>query len=538
MPSKLSRLKIVFLIIAVIMLVLAGAWFWPIRHEEYAIEFDRKMIAVKNSYLGEPAAAPPGAPNIVLILADDLGKTDISLYGSPFVDTPNIDSIGQDGVTFTEGYVTAPVCSPSRAGLLTGRYQQRYGFHSITHDRYAKNILEYLFFKNVIAELPYRVSDLAAPPKEEMDKQGLPPSELSLAELAGKYGYRTGIFGKWHLGYSERSAPYNRGFQENYEFRGGFSMYDHKDDPEVVNHPHDDFTEPFIWARGRTGASAIRRNGTIIDEERYLTDAIAEETNAFIEASKNRPFFAYVPMLAPHTPFQATRKHFEDFAHIRDHNKRVYYAMIASLDEAVGKILRKLEEAGIADNTLVIFLSDNGGATYTHATENAPLKGGKLSNFEGGINVPFMMRWPAGLQSGARYDHPVMATDIFATVASLLRANLPKDRVYDGVDLLPYLTGRKVGAPHIILFWQAEGHKAVRRGDYKLIHDEKTGSTVLYNIAEDKNEENNLAEERPEMVWGLLREHARWSKQMKAPLWPPVAEFLHVIDGKKYLFPL
>ncbi len=529
-----------YILLMIIVLAIALAWgLWPLNNPKYNIYDDQAMLAARNAYLRTPAGEPsPATPNVVLILADDLGKTDISLYGGNTVDTPRIDSIGRDGITFSEGYVTAPVCSPSRAGLLTGRYQQRFGFEILCHDRYACNRVQYLAFKHFVAKSPWILSELAAPTKEALDRQGIPASEITMADMMRKHGYATGIFGKWHLGYHDQVAPAHRGFDFSYEFRGGFTMYDYEDDPDVVNHPHDDFTEPFIWKRARNGASAIRRNLKEIREDEYLTDAIAREANDWIKDHKDAPFFAYVPFLAPHTPFQATKKQFARFAHIKDHNKRVYYAMIASLDEAVGSILRTLEETGVADNTLVIFLSDNGGATYTKATENAPLKGGKFSNFEGGINVPFMMRWPNQLDKGTLFTEPVMSTDIFATLAKLVGASLPTDRHYDGVDLMPYFTGSKQGPPHEALCWRSGGHKAIRKNQYKLVTDTRTGALVLYDLSTDKNETLNIAASQPDTVKALLAELTQWEKQLKNPMWPPVAEFAFADGDMKYRFPL
>jgi arylsulfatase A-like enzyme len=224
-----------------------------------------------------------------------------------------------------------------------------------------------------------------------MVKMGMPPSEILLSEILQARGYATGIMGKWHLGAGDHAIPSNRGFDTQYGFYEAYSLYmADTSDPTIVNQRHSDFSDPFIWGKGRTGTCAIRWNNEVIEEKYYLTDRIAEEANTFITAHAKEPFFLYVPFLAPHTPFQATKAYYDKLGHIKDRNQRVYNAMILQLDDAVGSIIRHLEQQGLAQNTLIFFMSDNGGAHYTHATDNAPHKGGKFTNFEGGLNVPFM----------------------------------------------------------------------------------------------------------------------------------------------------
>lgn len=517
----------------------------PFKEKKWKITFDPEKIKFKERYLSEleQSSNPDSLPNIILILADDLGKADLSIYGNKIFQTPNIDAIGKKGVTCTEGYISSPICAPSRAGLMTGRYQQRFGFEINIHERYPRNGLEYFFARMFVSKDPFIISKqnpVAIPDFEDIHKQGLPPTEIILPEILKKQGYQTAIFGKWHLGYNETAIPKNRGFDYHYGFLEAFSLYAPVKDENIVNYPHENFTDKHIWGKGRTGNCAIHRNGSLIEEKTYLTEKIADESIEWMEKNhKKGPFFMYIPFSAPHTPFQALKKHYDLFPHIADKNKRVYYAMIVALDEAIGKITQKLEQLNLTKNTIIIFLSDNGGATYTHAADNSPLKFGKFSNFEGGINIPFMIKWPGKIPENNIYNEPVSALDIFTTITSITKAKLPEDRQYDGVNLLPYLSGTFKGSrPHETLYWRSMNHKAVRKGPWKLIYDERSGSKALYNLIADKSESKNLAAECKETVKMLLDELSYWEKDLMNPLWPRIMDF-KMVDGEEvYYFPL
>ncbi len=508
------------------------AWLlWPQRDPQFVITFDQTKTQVAKAFLAEPAPASSG-PNIVLIVADDLGKHDTALYGEGPLATPALSQLAAEGVIFSDGYITSPVCSPSRAALMTGRYQQRFGFELVIHDRYPRNRMEWLVAKYFFSAHGWNALDrMIAPPAADVLRQGLPPSELTLAELLKKHGYATGIFGKWHLGFSAETIPERRGFDYQYGFYDAFSLYKDPDAEDVVNARGSYFADRYQWFKGRHDNCAIRRNGVEIDESVYLTQKIADETIAWIKAQK-KPYFAYVPFNAPHAPLQAERAYYDQFAHIPDETRRVYLAMIASLDAAIGRILQAVD-----DDTLVIFLSDNGGAAYTGATTNAPLKGGKFTNFEGGLNVPFVMRWPrGGVPKGVVYKEPVSSLDAFMTIAGAANVVLPVDRPYDGVDLWPYLRGEQPGAPHASLFWRADGHRAVRAGQYKLISDKRTGAHALYDVVADKNETTKLND--PMRAEQLERALSQWETQMVNPAWPNVMEFHFSDDGQAFIFPL
>jgi len=512
----------------------------PVASREHRIEFDRRKIEAKRDYLGQIARTELPQeierPNILFILADDLGKNDISLYNSRGVDTPHIDAIGHGGVVFTDAYCTSPICAPSRAAALTGRYQQRYGFELQSNDRYPRNRLEYLVFKHVVDIGFWRVAERAVPGRGDIARQGLDPGEITLAELLHASGYATGLIGKWHLGHEELFLPLNRGFDYHYGFYEAFTLYDQVDDPNVVNRRLEEFSDKHQWRQGRRGTSAIRVNHEVIDEQGYLTDRLAEEAVRFLEDHSSEPFFLCVPFSAPHVPYQAQARYYDGFAEIEDETVRVYRAMIKNLDDAVGRITEKVEALGLGGETLIIFASDNGGALHTGATDNAPPKGGKFTNFEGGLNVPYMMRWDGVFTPGRRYSRPVSLMDVFATAAAAASVPLPGDRSYDGVDLRPYLLGESGGAPHPALFWRSLYNKAVRKGQWKLILNERSGQILLYNLRHDRREKVNLAPRYPEIVEELLEELREWEQPLKPPSWPRVMDVELIIDGRAYRF--
>jgi len=528
------------LVFAVLFVATLAYLLYPLSSPRFHIVVDAAKLRARQRYLAEVPRVDPSRPrpNVVLILADDLGKTDITTYDG-WVPTPRIDAIGREGATCTEGYITSPICSPSRAGLMTGRYQQRFGHELQPHERYPRNRLQYYVFKYLLVHGDFRVADLIAFPRfEDILEQGLPVSEVTLAEVLRRQGYRTAIMGKWHLGSFGDHIPIRRGFDYHYGFYEAHTLYADPADPDIVNQRNDDFTDRHIWHEGRHGNCALRRNGDVVDDKVYLTEKIADESVRWLEANAAGPFFLYVPFNAPHTPFQVPRRYYDRFTRITNPSRRIYAAMIAALDDAVGRIMDTLARLGLDENTLVFFLSDNGGATYTGATDNAPLRGGKFTNFEGGINVPFLVRWRDTIPAGAACTHAVSALDVFATAVDAAGADLPSDRPYDGVSLLPYLTGRTAAPPHGALFWRAEYHKAIRKGDWKLVKDEMSRRTVLYDLATDKGERRNLAAAHPEVVRELEQALTRWENEMVSPLWPRVMDFRFVDGEEVYFFPL
>jgi arylsulfatase A-like enzyme len=454
-------------------------------------------------FLHQQARQAVRKPNVIFILGDDLGYCDVSMYGCREIPTPNIDSIAAAGVKFTHGYVTAPVCSPSRAGLMTGRYQHRFGFEFNAGP-----------LQRALAE----------------PEMGLPTSEITLAELMKRAGYATGMVGKWHLGLHDKFHPLKRGFDEYFGFLFGANMYIDPDQPGVKSSDPEG-----VGVRIRTERNPIVRGQTPVEEKEYLTEAFAREAVAFIERHRNEPFFLYAPFNAPHTPLQATQKYFDRFPQIKDEKRRIYAAMVSALDDAVGIILKKLRDAGLEKDTLVVFTSDNGCATYTGACTNDPLRLGKLTHFEGGYRVPFALKLPGKIKAGMVYTQPVSSLDLFPTAVALAGGKLPVDRAYDGVDLLPYLTGKKKTAPHEVLCWRNGENAAVRKGNWKLF---KGGDRYwLFDLSKDIGEQQNVADKYPAVVAQLKKELAAWEARMKPPMWPcrklGEQQFPVVIDGVK-----
>lgn len=416
-------------------------------------------------------------PNLIIILTDDQGYYDVGFNGCKDIPTPNIDRLAMNGIMFTNGYVSYTVCGPSRAGLITGRYQDRFGFGR---------------------------NPLFAPNDPD---QGLPLSEETLASALDKVGYQTMAIGKWHLGAHENLRPLNRGFDEFFGFLTGGHQYF----PELWTLK--DISE--VKSQFDAYNTKLLQNNTRVDEHEYLTDALSREAVRFIERNVENPFFLYLAYNAPHTPLQATEKYLKRFSHIDNKKRRTYAAMVSSVDDGVGELLDKLEELNISKNTIVFFLSDNGGPYKTNGSRNDPLREGKGSLYEGGIRVPFAMQWPGKIPPGQVYDQPIISLDIFATVADYARAEPGKP--LDGVNLVPYLLGEKQGAPHEHLFWRKFDSKsyAVRGGDLKLVNMNGK-QNELYNLVEDIGERQELESDKE--LQRLLKAKNEWKSTMMDPI--------------------
>lgn len=431
-------------------------------------------------------------PNVVVILVDDLGYQDVGFNGSKEIPTPNIDRVANEGVKFTNGYVTYAVCGPSRAGLITGRYQDRFG--SGRNPLWAPN-------------------DIA---------QGLSLEEETIADVLGREGYKSMALGKWHLGGHEKLRPLKRGFDEFY----GFLTGGHRYFPEewTLN----DISE--IKQHSDAYRTKLLHNDTRVDEKEYLTDALSREAVRFVDENADEPFFMYLAYNAPHAPLQATPKYLERFSHMEKGKRKTYCAMVSAVDDGVGLLLDKIDEKKIADNTIVIFLSDNGGSKKIKAN-NAPLKGHKGNFFEGGIRVPFAMKWPGQIPAGTTYERPVISLDIMATAVDYAKAK-PK-KPLDGVNIVPYINGEKEGDPHQSLRWRNydKNMYAVRKGDTKLIHlfntKNQNAHFEYYNVNEDIGETTILelsADEKQE----LQADYDAWLEQMLVP------KYLGLLKDKQY----
>jgi arylsulfatase A-like enzyme len=487
---------------------------------------------------GHPETLGKKQPNVIVILADDLGKYDVSLYGGLNVPTPHIDSIGINGVTFDNGYATAAICAPSRAGLITGQYQQRFGFEFQPHRNYPNSVFERIFAHWLIDRTKYDVQDNEDAPRNKYSRrQGLTTQVPTMAEVFKKEGYRTGIFGKWHLGAADSCKPNNRGFDEQYGFYEAFALYAERHTRgNIVNYKHlDDFKDKWMWRKGDKMESRIRLNDSIIHEKEYLTFAIARHATKFIADNHDRPFFMYVPFNAPHEPFQAPRSYYDKLAHIKDNNKRIYYAMIAALDDAVGMIMAELKKQGLEENTIVVFTSDNGAATYTKAVTNYPLKGGKFMNFEGGIQIPYMVQWKGNIPPGKTLDLLASHLDIFSTVCKAAEINTT-DLQLDGINLLPFMKGVRIDNPPRILYWRSAYNYAARALNWKVLADDERQTVELYNLAKDPGERDDVQKEHPVILQQLQRDMKQWDKDMREPAWPWILNYKVEINGKVYYF--
>ncbi|UKN00658.1 sulfatase-like hydrolase/transferase [Paracrocinitomix mangrovi] len=473
-------------------------------------------------------------------MADDLGKYEVSAYGAEHISTPNIDQIGEEGVLFNDAYVTAPICAPSRAAILTGQYQQRYGFETQPMDFYPSNFIEYNRGKKAKFLGDWKLVTPPSYPREwEIAKQGIPQTEINLAEVMSASGYHTGIIGKWHLGQGKEQVPNKRGFTYQYGFYGAFSLYTpSQKTPGYQSYIQDDMSAEHQWNMKRHETAAIRENGKVVKEEDYLTFAIRDKAIDFLEENKDTNFFLYVPFNAPHVPFQAPQAYFDQFSHVKDTNKRVYLAMIKALDDAIGDIHNKIKNLGLEENTIIYFISDNGGASYTGATDNGPLKGGKITHFEGGINVPFMMKWKGKIPAGTKFVHPVSGMDIFTTTIKNCHVNWPENRPLDGVDLIPFILGTDKTKPHEVLYWRTDHIQAIQSEKWKLILSTRDNWMHLYDLENDISERFDLKSTQPQRLEKLQSLFEEWNKELPIkPLWPRLMDRKFDIDSASYYFP-
>jgi arylsulfatase A-like enzyme len=462
-------------------------------------------------------------PNIVLIVADDLGFNDITFWGGGVaggrVATPAIDSIAREGVAFSRCYAGNAICAPSRAALMTGRYATRFGFEFTP----APMELSKIIAKEMPPGQAVYHADLeaATPPFQAM---AVPKGEVMAGEMLRRRGYRTFHLGKWHLGETPESRPEARGFDETLSFYAGASLFMEKDDPNVVNSVQDfDPIDRFLWANL---PFAITHNGSKrFNPPEYMTDYLSEEAVRIIAANRERPFFLYLAYNAPHTPLQALKSDYDSLSSIKDHRLRVYAAMIKALDRGIGRVLAALKAQGLDKNTIVMFTSDNGGANYIGLHDiNKPYRGFKCTFFEGGIRAPFFMKWPGKIPSGAVFHNPVAHVDVFATAAIAAGAALPADRVIDGVDLLPYVVGKKTGFPHKNLFFRSGNYRVLLSGDWKLQVDDTERKIWLFDLAHDPTEQKNLAAVEPARLAALQAELAIINGEQARPLWPSLIE--------------
>ncbi len=535
--------KKILVLLFVVVFIGTAAWFKRI---------DIMLAFVKNSSKNEfvvapnrvlpwqkgPQNPPVGTnerpPNIIFILADDLGMNDISTFGGGVaggrVTTPNIDQLASQGAVFSQAYAGNATCAPSRAMIMTGRYPTRTGFE-FTPTPSGMGPMITTIGNSLDNGLPPALfneeADAAAIPYEQ---QGLASSELTIAEVLKSKGYYTAHIGKWHLGRGAGSTPNDQGFDDSLLMASGLFLPE--TDPGVVNAKLDfDPIDKFLWARLVFAASFNNGGDQRFEPGGYLTDYWTDESIKVIKANKNRPFFLYLAHWGVHTPLQATREDYDAVGDIKPHRLRVYAAMVRALDRSVGRIVETLEEEGLADNTIVMFTSDNGGAGYIGLEDiNKPYRGWKMTMFEGGIRAPMLLKWPAKIKPGTQVDTPVAHIDMMPTLSAAAKALPPADIVIDGVDILPLATGEAQFLSRKSLFWQSGYNRVVRHGDWKLMVSERPKKSWLYNLAADPSEQNNLAEHRADKLRELAELLEAHQSSSRGPLYPYVAELPVAID--------
>ena len=428
-------------------------------------------------------------PNLIVIMTDDMGYADVGFNGCKDIPTPNIDSIAYNGAHIVNGYVSFPVCGPSRAGFITGRYQDRFGFTT-----------------NPTID---PTNDIA----------GLPLDEKTIAEVLHKEGYKSAIVGKWHLGTHPNFHPLKRGFDYFYGFLSGGHNYFMN---QLTIENLENVKSKWAWYKTK-----LRENHKTLEFEDYKTDYLTDELSEaglrFInkQAENNQSFFLFLAYNAPHTPMHATEKYLSRFPDIQDKKRKTYAAMVSAVDDGVGNVLRTLKDNGIEENTLIVFLSDNGGA-HNNASQNTPLRGTKGSVYEGGLRVPFAMQWKGVIPANTRYEESVSSLDIIASIVDILDIKTNPKKPLDGVNIIPYLTGKKKGTPHEYLFWRKweQNAMAAINADYKLLKVKKNAETEFYNLKKDVSEKENIKGSNSKKVQEIQKEWDKWNVQLKDRVFP------------------
>jgi arylsulfatase A-like enzyme len=427
----------------------------------------RFLVALALCGLGLAGSATAAdKPNLLVFYGDDLGWGELGCQGNPQIPTPNIDSIAKNGVRFTSGYVAATYCSPSRAGLMTGRYPTRFGH-------------EFNSSANSI---------------------GLVSTETTMADRLKKEGYVSACVGKWHLGHQPENRPTKRGFDEFYG--------------TLANTP---FFHPTNFVDSRVSDDVT----PVTDESFYTTDAYAVRATDWLDKNQKGPWFLYLPFNAQHAPLQATKKYLDRFPQITDEKRKTFAAMLSAMDDAVGVVLQKVRDMGQEENTLIFYIADNGGPTQSTTSGNGPLRGFKMTTWEGGPRVPFVAQWKGRVPAGQTYDFPVLNLDVLPTILTAAGAQVDPAWKLDGVDLLPYLTGKNSGRPHETIFWRYGPQWAVRHGDMKLVvGKDGSGKPELYNLAADIGESKDLAASQPGDAAKLQALYDAWNAEQAPPNTP------------------
>lgn len=522
--------KLLAAIAGLLAIAVAGAWLlWPVQILVIANRLAHPVAAKQAVSWAEGPATPPRGPrppNIILIVADDLGINDVTTedggagVAGGLVPTPNIDGIAREGADFTTAYAGNATCSPSRAALMTGRYPTRFGFEfTAVPDELAKYVPRYSPQDRPYPTVYHAGLQGQAPPMEQM---GMPASEVTIAEVLKGTGYHTVHLGKWHLGEAKGMRPEDQGFDESLGFMAGASKYEADTAGPDARLPGDPL-DRLLWM-GLTDAVQFN-GGRPFHAGEYMTDYLSDQAVAAIKANRNRPFFIYLAYNAPHTPFQATKSDYDALSAIKDQRTRVYGAMIRALDRGVGKVMSELKAQGLDSNTLVIFTNDNGGAWYAGLPDiNKPYRGWKGTFFEGGIRVPYYMRWPAKIVEGQRISMPTQFVDVLPTLAAAAGTSLPADRMIDGMNLLPLVVAHAAPPASRTLFWRSGAYEAVRDGDWKLQVSHNPPRIWLFDLGTDPTERTDLSAGRPDKVALLRSKLAAHDRELAKPLWPALLE--------------
>lgn len=545
--------KIIVLSALMLGVLLSLAWFNRLYVLQYSLgwytdlRFPREPNRPVPWQPGPTSASVPAAdrpPNVILIVADDLGINDVTTFGAGLgeqgVSTPAIDSIAQDGVRFDNGYAGAPVCTVSRAAMLTGRYPWRFGVEFTPTPGAMARVAGQLY-ADPNRLRPVLIDAEKAKASRKFNELGMPESEVTLAEILKTRGYHNVHIGKWHLGSTPVMRPNNQGFDETLFMESGLFLPEKH--PQAVNSKQDfDPIDRFLWPNMRWGVSY--NGGKWFEPARYLTDYFTDEAVNVIRHNRHRPFFLYLAHWGVHTPLQADRSDFDSLVNIADHRLRVYAAMIRSVDRSVARVLATLKEEGLADNTIVVFTSDNGAPGYIGLPDvNKPYRGWKLTLFEGGVRVPYVAKWPAAIAPGQQYKAPVSNIDLVPTIAAAAGAAMPQDRPIDGVNLLPYLNAAatKTSASNVIagapavqpsraLFWRDGDYRSIQHEGWKLIAAHRPKKDWLFNLNTDPTERVNLAASEPDRLAQLRALLVAHHAGMPAPLWPSFIELPVLID--------
>ena len=466
-----------------------------------------------------------------------MGYNDISLHNGGAADgslqTPHIDSLAEDGIWFSRGYAANATCAPSRASIMTGRYPTRFGFEFTPVPDAGRMVLTWLAEEDD-SELRMRIDREVATKIPSFMEQGMPTEQITIAEVLRDAGYYTAHIGKWHLGHAGGMDPLSQGFVDSLSLGGAY--YLPEDHPEVVNAKFETGIDKMVWSSGQY--SARFNEGDLFAPDKYVTDYYTDEALKVIEKNKNRPFFLYLSHWAIHNPLQALRSDVEQMSHMSGHNLQVYAGMIASLDRSIGKIIEKLKDLNIYGKTMIIFTSDNGGANYIELKDiNKPFRGWKISFFEGGIRVPFIVSWPDKISPGLTSNSAVHHFDIFPTIVSATKTTTSNKKELDGVNLLPYIKKENSDEPHETLFWRSGNHQSVLHKKWKYIVSKKENKSWLFDTSIDPLEKNNLIESHPKEAQKIEELLVQFNSEQKEPLFPSAFEapiMIDKYDGQTY----